>query len=151
MNPGASGELELSPRVAVGQPGDDSCPSQTNGFDNIEVDRKGASTEDQNCSVALGLKSFDPESCNAQTSLARDVNSDTNMCTDTEDADANGISLEQSLFEKKLNSSGYEAVKERSKTNVAESAATVDNTHSAANYPALPFIHTYQYLPCSSC
>ncbi|KAI5431418.1 hypothetical protein KIW84_035563 [Lathyrus oleraceus] len=130
MNPGASGELELSPRVAVGQPGDDSCPGQTIGFDNIEVDRKGASTEDQNCSVALGLKSFDPESCNAQTSLARDVNSDTNMCTDTEDADADGISLEQSLFEKKLNSSCYEAVKERSKTNIAESAATVDNEYA---------------------
>ncbi|CAK8541399.1 unnamed protein product [Lathyrus sativus] len=130
MNPGALGELELSPRVAVGQPGDDSCPGQTNGFDNIEVDRKGASTEDQNCSVALGLKSFDQESCNAQTSLARDVNSDTNMCTDTENADANGISLEQSLFDKKLNSTGYEAVKERSKTNIAESAAAVDNEHA---------------------
>lgn len=130
MNPGASGELELSPRVAVGQPVDDSCPYQTNGFDNIVVDKKGASTEDQNCSVALGLKSFDSESCNAQTSLARDVNSDTNMCTDTENADANGISLEQSLFEKKLNSTGYEAVKESSKTNIGGSAATVGNEHT---------------------
>ncbi|CAI8585292.1 unnamed protein product [Vicia faba] len=130
MNPGASGELELSPCVAAGQLGDDSCPGQTNGFDNIEVDRKGASTEDQNCSVALDLKSFDPESCNAQTSLARDVNSDTNMCTNTENADANGISLEQTLFEKKLNSTGYEAVIERSKINIGESAATVDNEHA---------------------
>ncbi|XP_058756979.1 chromatin modification-related protein EAF1 B-like isoform X4 [Vicia villosa] len=130
MKPGASGELELSPCVAAGQLGDDSCPGPTNSFDNIEVDRKAAPPEDQNCSVALGLKSFDPECCNAQPSLARDVNSDTNMCTNTENADANGISFEQTLIGKKLNSTGYEAVKERSNTNIGEGAATVDNEHA---------------------
>ncbi|CAI8616056.1 unnamed protein product [Vicia faba] len=47
MNPGASGELELSPFIAIGQLGVYSCHVQTNAFDNIEVDRKGAPTKDQ--------------------------------------------------------------------------------------------------------
>ncbi|GAU18248.1 hypothetical protein TSUD_175900 [Trifolium subterraneum] len=130
-NPGASGELELSPRVAAAQPVDKSCPGQTNGFGNIKVDRKGTPTEDQNSSVAVGLKSFDPESCCAQTSLARDVNNDTDMCTNTKNADANGTALEQTLFEKKLSSTASEAVKERSKTNIGESGTTAKNEHAA--------------------
>ncbi|WJX81703.1 hypothetical protein P8452_64551 [Trifolium repens] len=130
-NSGASGELELSPRVAAVQPVDESCPGQTNGFGNIKVDRKGALTEDQNSSVAVGLKSFDPESCCAQTSLARDVNNDTDMCTNTKNADANGTALEQTLFEKKLSSTASEAIKERSKTNIGESGTIAKNEHVA--------------------
>ncbi|XP_004514270.1 chromatin modification-related protein EAF1 B-like isoform X2 [Cicer arietinum] len=130
-NMGGSGVLEPSPCVAATQPGDESCPGQTNGFGNMKVDRKGAPTEDQNSSVALGMKRFDPESCSAQTSLARDVNNDTDICTNTKYADANGNTLEQPLFEKKPSSTGYEAIKETSKTNTGESGATVNNEHSA--------------------
>ncbi|RHN40634.1 hypothetical protein MtrunA17_Chr8g0356901 [Medicago truncatula] len=131
-NPGASGELELSPCVAAAQPGNESYPSQTNGFGTIKVDRKSSPAKDQNSSVAAGLKSVDPEPGCAQTSLARDVNNDTDMCTNTKNADDNENTSEQTLFNKKLRSTGYEAVKEWSETNIDQRGATVKNEHAAS-------------------
>ncbi|XP_045830887.1 chromatin modification-related protein EAF1 A-like isoform X2 [Trifolium pratense] len=78
-----------------------------------------------------GAPSFDPESCCAQTSLARDVNNDTVMRTHTKNADANGTAFEQTIFEKKLSSTASEAVKERSKTNIGENGTTTKNEHAA--------------------
>lgn len=130
---GASGDIEPSTCVAATVPGDECCLGQPNGFVNVKLDRKSAPTEDQN-NVALGMKNFDSESFCAQTSLARDVNSDTDMRSNTKSADANGNTLEQTLFEKKQNSIGHEAIKERSKTNIGESDATANNEH-AAGYP----------------
>lgn len=131
-NPGASGELELSSSVAAAQPGNESCPSQTNGFGTIKVDRKSSPAKDQNSSVAAGLKRVDPEPGCAQTSLARDVNNDTDMCTNTKKADDNGNTSEQTLFNKKLSSTGYEAVKEWSETNIDQGGATVKNEHASS-------------------
>jgi len=131
-NPGASGEPELSPCVAVAQPGNESCPSQTNGFGTIKVDRKSSPAKDQNSSVAVGLKRVDPEPGCAQTSLARDVNNDTDMCPNTKNADENGNTSEQTLFNKNLSSTGYESVKERSETKIDQGSATVKNEHAAS-------------------
>nr|KYP63473.1 Helicase SRCAP [Cajanus cajan] len=100
----ASGDLEPPPCAATTQPGNESCSGQPNGFGNIKVDRRGVPIGDQNCSAALGIKNFDSESSCPQTSLARDVNNnsnDNNIC---------GV------------------VKERNKTNTG---ATTNNEHHA--------------------
>jgi len=129
---GASVDLEPQPCASTKQPGIESCSGQPNGFGNIKVDRKGVANGDQNCSAALGMKNFDSESSCAQTSLARDVNNN-NMCSNSKNIGANGNTMEQtSEFEKKLNLTGYEVVKEGINTNTGESGATLNNEHATA-------------------
>ncbi|XP_020218821.1 chromatin modification-related protein EAF1 B isoform X2 [Cajanus cajan] len=131
MDLGASGDLEPPPCAATTQPGNESCSGQPNGFGNIKVDRRGVPIGDQNCSAALGIKNFDSESSCPQTSLARDVNNnsnDNNMCSNAKNIDENGNTMEQTSEFEKLNLTSCGVVKERNKTNTG---ATTNNEHHA--------------------
>ncbi|XP_027353574.1 chromatin modification-related protein EAF1 B-like isoform X2 [Abrus precatorius] len=128
---GTSCDQESLPCVASTQPGKESCSGQPNGFGNLKVDRKGVPNGDQK-SAALGMKNFDLEASCTQTSLARDVNNDSNMCSNAKNVDANGNTTEQTLgFEKKLNLTGCGILEDRSKDNIGESGATANNGYAA--------------------
>ncbi|KAK7395387.1 hypothetical protein VNO78_15943 [Psophocarpus tetragonolobus] len=132
---GTSGDLEPPPCVVANQPGNECLSGQPNGFGNIKVDRKGVANGDQNYSAGLGMRNFDLGSC-PQTSLARDVNTNTNnnMCSNANNIDSNGNTMEQtSEFEKKLNLSGRGVLKERSNTDNGESGATSNNEHATGH------------------
>ncbi|KAJ1409572.1 Helicase/SANT-associated domain [Sesbania bispinosa] len=99
---------------------------ETKWVGNVEVERKSVPNEGQNNITTLGKK-FDLESSCTQTSLGRDVNNDSVMCTNMENVDANGNTMEQTFtLEKKLNFTGCEVVKDRNKIK-SESGATVGN------------------------
>ncbi|XP_028207298.1 chromatin modification-related protein EAF1 B-like isoform X3 [Glycine soja] len=103
---------------------------QPNGFGNVEVDRKSVLNEGQNSIATLG-KNFNLESSCTKTSLVRDVNIDSDMCTNTKNVDANGNTMEQTFaLENKLNFAGCKVVKDRHKTKNAN-GATVSNEHDA--------------------
>ncbi|KAK7256022.1 hypothetical protein RIF29_29453 [Crotalaria pallida] len=131
-DPGASADVDVDPLPYVAsstQLGNEFCSGPSNGFGNIKLDRKGGSNEGQNSSAALGMKNFDSESSSVQTSLARDVNNDSDMCTNRKNVDASGNNMEQTPeFEKNPNLIGCEAVKE---SNGGESGGTVNNDHGA--------------------
>ncbi|KAG5042723.1 hypothetical protein AAZX31_03G073400 [Glycine max] len=104
---------------------------QPNGFGNVEVDRKSALNEGQNSNATLGKNNFDLESSCTQTSLVRDVNNDSDMCTNTKNVDANGNTMEQTFaLKNKLNSADCEVVKGRHKTKNVN-GATVSNVNDA--------------------
>ncbi|CAL0328210.1 unnamed protein product [Lupinus luteus] len=125
-DPGASADTDPLPLVAITQPDNEFCCGLPNGLDNLKLDRKGVPNEGQNSGAAVGMKNFDSESPCAQTSLARDVNNDSDMCTNRKNVDENGNTMEQTLeSERKLNLTG-EVVKERNET---KSGATVDCEH----------------------
>lgn len=92
-----------------------------NGFGNIKIDSKSV----------LGVKNFDSVSSCTQSSLGKDVNNNSDMCTNTENVDANGNTMEQTtVFEKKLNLT-CEVLKEKNKTRTGESGSTVNYDHDA--------------------
>ncbi|KAE9622154.1 putative nucleoplasmin ATPase transcription factor MYB-HB-like family [Lupinus albus] len=129
-DPGASADIDPLPFVDTTQPGNEFCFGLPNGVDNLKLDKKGVPNEGQNNSAALGMKNFDSESSCVQTSLTRDVNDDSDMCTNRKNVDENGNTMEQTLeSEKKINLAGCEIVKERNETNCGESGATVDCEH----------------------
>ncbi|XP_019413028.1 PREDICTED: chromatin modification-related protein EAF1 B-like isoform X2 [Lupinus angustifolius] len=131
-DPGASADIDPLPFIATAQPGKEFSRGLPNGLDNLKLDKKGVPNEGQHSSAALGMKNFDSESSCAQTSLARDVNDDIDMCTNRKNVDENGNTMEQTLeSEKKINLTGCEVVKERNKTNCGESGATVDCEHGS--------------------
>ncbi|KAL2319251.1 hypothetical protein Fmac_028220 [Flemingia macrophylla] len=105
--------------------------SQPNGFGNVEVDRKSIPNECQNSFATLGKKNFDLESSCTQSSLGRDVNNGSVMCTNTKNDDANGNTMEQTCaLENKLNFVGCDVVKDRHKVE-NENGATVIQEHDA--------------------
>ncbi|KAI4356403.1 hypothetical protein L6164_000428 [Bauhinia variegata] len=127
--PVISADLGEPSFAATAKPENETCSGEPNGFGDLKVDSKGVSSEGQIKTATLGMKNFDSESC-TQNSLGRDVNNDSDMCTNTKNVDANGSTMEQtSEFDKKLNLTGSEVVKERNKTNAGESGATVNNEH----------------------
>ncbi|KAL4321711.1 chromatin modification-related protein EAF1 B isoform X1 [Arachis hypogaea] len=127
--PAASADLDPPPSVSTTPPGNESCSGQPNGFGNLKADKKGAPKEGQNANDALGMKYFDSESY-TQTSLARDVNNDSDLCTNTKNVEANGSTIDHtSEFEMKLYSTGCEVLNERNMTNAGESGSTVADEH----------------------
>ncbi|XP_029127564.1 chromatin modification-related protein EAF1 B isoform X2 [Cajanus cajan] len=129
--PVAAVNCEPPPHVPTVKPENGPYYSQPNGFGNVEVDRKSVPKEGQNSIATLGKKNFDLESSCTQSSLGRDVNKDSDMCTNTKNVDANGNTMEQTCaLENKLNLSGCEVVKVRHKTE-NENGATVSNEHDA--------------------
>nr|KYP76876.1 E1A-binding protein p400 [Cajanus cajan] len=127
----AAVNCEPPPHVPTVKPENGPYYSQPNGFGNVEVDRKSVPKEGQNSIATLGKKNFDLESSCTQSSLGRDVNKDSDMCTNTKNVDANGNTMEQTCaLENKLNLSGCEVVKVRHKTE-NENGATVSNEHDA--------------------
>ncbi|XP_028797156.1 chromatin modification-related protein EAF1 B isoform X2 [Neltuma alba] len=96
------------------------CSDQRNGFGNIKADRKSV----------LGMKNFNSELSCTQTCLGRDVNNDSDICTNIKNVDANGSDIKQAAEFEKLNST-LEAVKENNKANNGESNATVSYNNDA--------------------
>ncbi|XP_019450094.1 PREDICTED: chromatin modification-related protein EAF1 B-like isoform X1 [Lupinus angustifolius] len=131
-DPGASADVDSLPYLASTQLGKEFCCGPPNGCDNIKLEKKGVPNEGQDSSAASGVKNFDSESSCAQTSLARDVNNDSDMSTNRKNVDANGNTMEKTLeFQKTVNLTGFEVVKERNKTNGSESGATVNYEHGS--------------------
>ncbi|XP_019460850.1 PREDICTED: chromatin modification-related protein EAF1 B-like isoform X1 [Lupinus angustifolius] len=129
-DPGASADVDPLPYVATIQLGNEFCSGLPNGFGTTKLDKKGVANEGQNSSATLGLKNFDSETSCTQTSLARDVNNDSDMCNNIKNVDAKENTMEQTAeFEKKLNLTGCKVVKERTKTNGGESGGTVNYEH----------------------
>ncbi|XP_061367832.1 chromatin modification-related protein EAF1 B-like isoform X2 [Gastrolobium bilobum] len=122
---------EPPPHVVTIKPENGTYYGQPNGFDNVEVDRKSVPNECQNSIAVLGLKNFYSEPSRTQTSLGRDVNNDSDICTNTKKVDANGNTMQQTFaLEKKLNFAGCEVVKDRNKT-ISANGTTVSNEHDA--------------------
>ncbi|KAE9618018.1 putative nucleoplasmin ATPase transcription factor MYB-HB-like family [Lupinus albus] len=130
---GASADVDSLPYVAATQLGKEFFCGPSNGYDNIKLEKKGVPNEGQDSSAASGMKNFDSDSSCVQTSLARDVNNDSDMCTNRKNVDPNGNTMEKTLeFEKTVNLTGCEVVKERNKTNGSESGATVNYEHGSS-------------------
>ncbi|KAK4270225.1 hypothetical protein QN277_023287 [Acacia crassicarpa] len=117
--PAVSDNHEPTPFADATKCQNEICSGQPNGFGNVKVDRKSV----------LGLKNFDSESSCTQTCLGRDVNNDSDICTNIKNVDANGSDIKQSAeFEKKLTLTS-EVVKEKNKTDDGESNATASYNH----------------------
>ncbi|XP_057457383.1 chromatin modification-related protein EAF1 B-like isoform X2 [Lotus japonicus] len=127
--PVAAVDYEPAPHVATTKPENGSYYGQPNGFGNVEVDRKSVPNGSQNSIAVLG-KNIDLEFC-TQTSLDRDVNKDSDICTNRKNVDDTGNTLEQTLaFDNKLNFAGREVMKARNKIK-SENGASVSNEHDA--------------------
>ena len=119
------------PHVATTKPENGTCYGQPNGFGNVKADRKSLPNEGQNSIACLGMNNFDSESDYTRTSLGRDVNNDSDMCTNTKNVDAKGNTVDQIFaFEERINSAGCQVVKDRNEIK-GENAAIVSNEHDA--------------------
>ncbi|XP_027336682.1 chromatin modification-related protein EAF1 B-like [Abrus precatorius] len=131
--PVAAVDHEPSPHVLTTKPENGTYHCQPNGFGNVEVGRKSALNEGQNNIATLGPKNFNLESSCTHISLGRDVNNDSDMCTNIKNVDANENNMEQPFaLENKLTFVGCEVVKDRHKTK-SENGATLSNKHDAGN------------------
>ncbi|KAI9112245.1 hypothetical protein K1719_016768 [Acacia pycnantha] len=121
--PAVSDNHEPTPFADATKCQNEICSGQPNGFGNVKVDRKSV----------LGLKNFDSESSCTQTCLGRDVNNDSDICTNIKNVDAIGSDIKQSAeFEEKLTLT-CEVVKEKNKTNDGESNATASYNHDTGH------------------
>lgn len=129
--PVAAVNREPPPHVPTTKPENGPYYCQPNGFSNVEVDRNSVPNDGKNSIATLSKNNFGLESSCTQTSLGRDVNNDSDMCTNMKNVDSNGNNIEQTFaLENKLNSVGCEVMKDKHKTQ-NENGATVSDEHDS--------------------
>ncbi|XP_062078466.1 chromatin modification-related protein EAF1 B-like [Humulus lupulus] len=127
-----SASLECPPSVATTNTEQETTMIQLNGFSDLRRENNNTSTEVQNSNAAVGAEGLDSQSSWTQNSIGLDVHKDSDICTNTKNADVNGKSVgNASDVDGTANPAGAEIVKDKIVTETVNDGDVINDGHSS--------------------
>lgn len=146
-----SAVVECLPSAATKSTEKETTSVQLNGFSDSRGENNSIRNEVQNSNADVGTEGLDSQSLWTQTSVGVDVHKDSDMCTDTRNADSNGKSMgKTSDVEETASPAGAEIVKDKNETETDNDGAAINDGHSSVsqkNFDSVGAVKTDKDIP----